>query len=101
MLPTKFGVNWPFASGGKPKNKFSRWQPCWPSWIYDQNDLSYFDLLDTPMLPIKFQDNWPFVSGEVAKNAQIYKEILLMPRSNRPLQLSSHPYQSIYRVMRF
>ena len=68
MLPTKFGVNWPFGSGEKAKNRFSRWQPWPPSWISDQNDFSYFDLLVTPILPIKFQDNWPFVSGEEAKN---------------------------------
>ena len=39
MLPTKFGVNWPFSSGDEVKNRFSRWQP---SWISDQNDFSYF-----------------------------------------------------------
>ena len=26
MIPTKFGVNWPFSSG-EAKNRFSRWQP--------------------------------------------------------------------------
>ena len=42
MLPTKFQVNWPFVSGEEAKNGFSRWQP-WPSsWIYDQNNFSYF-----------------------------------------------------------
>ena len=30
MLPSKFGVNWPFGSGEEAKNRFSRW---WPSWI--------------------------------------------------------------------
>ena len=44
-----------------------RWPPWWPSWISDQNDFSYFDLIVTPIIPIKFQDNRPFVSGE-AKN---------------------------------
>ena len=63
MRPTKFGVNMPFSSG-KAKNRFSRWQPCRPSWITDQNDFSFFDLLVIQMLPIKFQDNQPFVSGE-------------------------------------
>ena len=38
MLPTKFGVNWPFGSV-EAKNRFSRW---WPSWISDWNDFSYF-----------------------------------------------------------
>ena len=53
MLPTKFGVSWPFGSVEEAKNRFSRWlQPWWPSWISDQNDFSYFDLLVTPKLPI-------------------------------------------------
>ena len=33
MLPSKFGVNWPFGSGEEAKNRFSRWRPWWPSWI--------------------------------------------------------------------
>ena len=59
MLPTKFGVSWPFSSE-EPKNRFSRWQPWRPSWISNQNDKNYFDLLVTSMLPINFKDNWPF-----------------------------------------
>ena len=39
MLPSKFGVNWPFGSGEEAKNRFSRWRP---SWISDQHDFSYF-----------------------------------------------------------
>ena len=39
MLPSKFGVNWPFDSGEEAKNRFSRWRP---SWISDRNDFSYF-----------------------------------------------------------
>ena len=54
MLPTKFEVNLPFSLGEEAKNRFS-W-PWRPSWIFDQNDFSYFDLLVTPMLPIKFQE---------------------------------------------
>ena len=42
MLPSKFGVNWPFGSGEETKNRFSRWRPWRPSWISDQNDFSYF-----------------------------------------------------------
>ena len=42
MLPTKFGVSWPFGSGEEAKNKFSRWPPWRPSWIYDRHDFSYF-----------------------------------------------------------
>ena len=37
MLPSKFGVNWPFGSGEEVKNRFSRWLP----WISDQHDFSY------------------------------------------------------------
>ena len=39
MLPSKFGVNWPFSSGEEAKNRFSRWRP---SWISDRQDFSYF-----------------------------------------------------------
>ena len=42
MLPSRFGVNWPFGSGEEAKNRFSRWQPWWPSWISDRHDFSYF-----------------------------------------------------------
>ena len=65
MLPSKFGVNWPFGSGEEAKNRFSRWRP---SWISDRHDFSYFYLQVTPMLPSKFGVNWPFGSGEEAKN---------------------------------
>ena len=41
MLLTKFHINWPFGSEEEAKNRFSRWLP-WSSWIYDQNDFSYF-----------------------------------------------------------
>ena len=42
MLPSKFGVNWPFGSGEEAKNIFSRWQPWRLPWISDRNDFSYF-----------------------------------------------------------
>ena len=42
MVPSKFGVNWPFGSGEEAKNRFSRWQPWRPSWISDRNGFSYF-----------------------------------------------------------
>ena len=61
MLPSKFGVNWPFGSGEEAKNRFSRWPPIGTS-------LAIFDLQVTPMLPSKFGVNWPFGSGEEAKN---------------------------------
>ena len=57
----------PFSSGEEAKTRLSRWQLWGSSWISDQNEFSYFNLLVIPMLPIKFQDNQPFVSGEEAK----------------------------------
>ena len=42
MLPTKFRVNWHLGLGEEAKNRFSRWLPWWPSWIYDRRDFSYF-----------------------------------------------------------
>ena len=60
MLPSKFGVIWPFSSREEAKNRFS-WRP---SWISDR----IFDLQVTLILPSKFGVNWPFSSGEEAKN---------------------------------
>ena len=45
MLPSKFGVNWPFGSDEEEKNRFSRWRP---SWISDRHDFSYFFIHKTP-----------------------------------------------------
>ena len=42
MLPSKFRVKWPFSSGEEAKNRFSRWQPWWPSWISDRHTFSNF-----------------------------------------------------------
>ena len=67
MLPSKFGIYWPFGSGEEAKNTCSRWRP-WPSWKFDLHDLAIFDLQDTLMLPSKFEVNWPFGSGVEAKN---------------------------------
>ena len=64
MLPSKFGVNWPFSSGEEPKNRFSRCHLGFPIGTI----LANFDLQVTPMLPYKFGINWPFSSGEEAKN---------------------------------
>ena len=44
MLPSNFGVNWPFGSGEEAIKRFSRWRPWPPSWISDQHDFSYFGL---------------------------------------------------------
>ena len=67
MLPTKFGVSWPFGSGEEAKNRFLRWEPWRPSRISDQNDFSCVYLQVTWKLPTKFHINWPFSSGEEAK----------------------------------
>ena len=48
MLPTKFGVNWPFGLGEEAKNRFSRWLPWPPSWISDRHDFSYFLSISHP-----------------------------------------------------
>ena len=40
MLPTKFRVNWHLRIGEEAKNRFSRWPPWRPSWIYDRHDFS-------------------------------------------------------------
>ena len=42
MLPTKFRVNWHLGLGEEVKNRFSRWLPWWPSWIYNRHNFSYF-----------------------------------------------------------
>ena len=47
MLPTKFGINWPFGSE-EAKYRFSRWRPWWPSWISDRHDFSYFSSTSHP-----------------------------------------------------
>ena len=47
MLPSKFGVNWPFGSGEEATNRFSTWRPLRPSWISDRNVLAIFDLKNT------------------------------------------------------
>ena len=41
MFPTEFQVKWPFVSGEKEKNRFSRVRPSW-------NDFLVFLLYKTP-----------------------------------------------------
>ena len=48
MLPSKFGVNWPFSSGEEAKNRFLRWPQWWPSWISDQHNFSFFFIYKSP-----------------------------------------------------
>ena len=65
MLPSKFGVNWPFGSGEEAKNRFSRRRPWRSSWISDGTIVAIFDLQVTPMFPTKYQVNWPRGVGGV------------------------------------
>ena len=60
MLPSKFGVNWPFGSGEEANGGHLGF----PIGMI----LATFDLQVTLMLPSKFGVNWPFGSGEEAKN---------------------------------
>ena len=73
MLPTNFRVNWHLGLGEKAKNRFSRWPPWRPVWIYKlfYTILAIFDLQVTLMLPTKFRVNWPFGSGEHYGNTPI------------------------------
>ena len=50
ILPTKFQVNWPFASGEEVQNRFLRKRP---SWTADPKILAIFDLKVAPILPTK------------------------------------------------
>ena len=60
MLPSKFGVNWPFGSGEEAKNRFSRWLPWRPSWIFDRHDFSYFLSTSHSMLHRKIWNQLAF-----------------------------------------
>ena len=65
MLPSKFGVNWPFRSGEEVKNNF---QDGGHLGFPIGTILAIFDLQVALMLPSKFRVKWPFSSGEEAKN---------------------------------
>ena len=64
MLPTKFGVNWPFGSGDEVKNRFQDGRHGGHLGFTIGTNLAIFDLQVTPMPPTKFQVNWPFGAGE-------------------------------------
>ena len=49
-------------------NRFSRLRPWRPSWIFDRNDFSFFDLQVTHMLSTDFRVNWHLGLGEEAIN---------------------------------
>ena len=68
MLPSKFGVNWPFCSGEEAKVDFQDGGHGGHLGFPIGMILAIFDLQVTSMLPSKFGVNWPFSSGEEAKN---------------------------------
>ena len=67
MLPSRFGVNWPFGSGEEAKKDFQDGGHGGHLGFPIGTILAIFDLQVTPMLPSNFGVNWPFGSGE-AKN---------------------------------
>ena len=68
MLPSKFGVNWPFGSGEEAKIDFQDGSHGGHLGFPIGTILAIFDLQVTLMVPSKFGVNWPFGSGEEAKN---------------------------------
>ena len=66
MLPSKFGVNWPFRLGEEVQK--IDFQDGRHLGLRIGTILATFDLQVTLMLPSKFGVNWPFGSGEEAKN---------------------------------
>ena len=68
MLPSKFGVNWPFSSGEEAKIDFQDGHHGGHLRFPIRTILAIFDLQVTPMLPSKFGVNWLFGSGEEVKN---------------------------------
>ena len=55
MLPIKFHLNWPFGSGEKAKNRFSRWLSRWPFWISNRNTCNFNYFLTTSHSDASFQ----------------------------------------------
>ena len=68
MIPSKFGVNWPFGSGEEAKIDFQDGGHGGHLGFMIGMILANFDLQVTQILPTKFRVNWPFGSGEEAKN---------------------------------
>ena len=71
MLPTKFGVNWPFGSGDEVKIDF---QDGGHLGFPIGTILAIFDLQVTPMLPTDFRVNWHLGLGGEAKKKEIFKK---------------------------
>ena len=76
MLPTKFGVNWPFGSGEEAKIRFSKWRSWRPSWIFNRKDFSYF--WSTSHLDASCQ-----VSNQLAQGCSGLLKQLLTPHDGR------------------
>ena len=68
MLPSKFGVNWPFGSGEEAKIDFQDGGHGGHLGFPTGMILAIFDLQVTLMVPSQLGVNWPFGSGEEAKN---------------------------------
>ena len=88
ILPSKFGVNWPFSSGEEVKNRFSRWLPWRPSWISDQRDFSYF--LSTGHPDASYQVSSQLAQG--CRRSRLLKQ-LLMPLDTRQTTDNYWPQQ--------
>ena len=65
MLPSKFGVNWPFASGEEAKNRFQDGCHGGHLGFSIGTILAIFNLQVTPMHPTKYRVNWPRGVGGV------------------------------------
>ena len=65
MLPSKFGVNWPFSSGEKRKIDFQDGGHGGHLGFLIGTILAIFDIQVIPMLPTKYRVNWPRGVGEV------------------------------------
>ena len=85
MLPSKFGVNWPFGSGEEAKNRFSRWRPWRPSWISDRNDFSY--LWSTSHPDASYQVSSQLAQG--CRRSRLLKQ-LLTPHDGRRTTHDGH-----------
>ena len=79
MLPSKFGVNWPFGSGEEAKNRFSRWLPWRPSWISDRSDFTYFWSTSHP--DDSYQVNSQLAQG--CRRSRLLKQLLTLHDGRR------------------
>ena len=65
MLPSKFGVNWPFGSGEEAKIDFQDGGQGGHLGIPIGTVLAIFNLQVTQMLPTEYRVNWPGGEGGV------------------------------------